>query len=147
MKKINEKLLAYMRHIEFETLHRKKWLARAVKNKRYIRGTINGKIKETIHSRDTGHRTTDPLIRSAVLAKTGGKCYLCWRQWNPAMADRLPHLFFKHLQIDHIVPFSKFGPNAISNYMPVCSKCNNKKSDLSLAEYRAGMRRPRWRKK
>lgn len=111
-------------------------------NKRYIRGIITNKIKDKIRSRNTGQKTTDPEVRARVIQKTGGSCYLCFRQWNPQMADMLPTRYFKHMQIDHIVPFSKFGPNDVANYMPVCSRCNNRKSDLSLAEYRAGVRKP-----
>lgn len=136
----------YLRHLEYETTHRKKWLAKPVRTKRYIRGIISNTIKEKIRSRDTGDRTTDPAIRAKVLLKTGGRCYLCFRKWNPRLADQFPNLYFAKLQIDHVIPFSKFGPNDISNYMACCSKCNNKKSDLSLAEYRAGVKKPRWRK-
>lgn len=138
----------YLLALEYETAHRKKWLKKAVQNKRYIRGKLNAVLKDRIHSRYSGQTTFDPAIRSAVLRKTGGKCYLCWRQWteNKKLSDLLPRLYFTNLQVDHVVPFSKHGPNSLSNYMPICSNCNNKKSDLSLAEYRAGVRRPRWRK-
>lgn len=138
----------YNEHIDFETKHRKKWIKKAVPTRRYIKAIINIKIKESILSRKTGDKTTDPRIRRQVLRKTGGKCYLCFRQYtrNTKLAERLPKLYFTRLQIDHVVPFSKFGPNDISNYMPACSECNRKKSDLSLAEYRAGVRRP-WRKR
>lgn len=131
----------YLKHLEFETTHRRRWLDKAVRNKRYIRGIITHTIKERINSRDKGQRTTDYEIRQAALAKTGGHCYLCWRKWNPELADQFPRLFFAHLQIDHLVPFSKFGPNHLGNYLPACSRCNNLKSDLSLGEFRAGVRK------
>lgn len=129
--------------VDFELEHRKKWLDKPVRSKRYIRGIINNIIKEKINSRNTGERTTSPSVRLRALNKTGGKCYLCLRQYtqNTTKAVLLPRLYFSSLQIDHIMPFSKFGPNSISNYMPICSRCNNKKSDLSLAEFRAGVRK------
>ena len=137
----------YIAHIEFETAHRKKWLKQPVHTKRYIRGMLTNIIKARIHSRDTGQRTTDPAIRARVLKKTAGRCYLCHRLWKPILADILPKLYFSHLQIDHIVPFNKMGPNDISNYLAICSRCNNRKSDLSLAEFRAGVRKPAYKRK
>lgn len=137
----------YLAHLMHEIAHRKRWLQKPIENKRYIRGKINNIIKERIHSRTTGQTTMDAGIRAAALRKTGGHCYLCYRRYttNQTLADLLPRLYFTKLQIDHVVPFSKMGPNAISNYMPVCARCNNRKSDLSLAEFRAGVRK-RWRK-
>lgn len=134
----------YNAHIEFETTHRKRWLKRAVLSRRYIKGIINTKIKESIHSRKTGDTTTDPIIRARVIEKTRGKCYLCLRQYNPSLALLLPRLYFAKIQIDHIIPFSRGGSNALSNYLVSCSECNRKKSDLSLAEYKAGVKRA-WR--
>jgi 5-methylcytosine-specific restriction endonuclease McrA len=126
----------YLAHIEFQTTHRKKWLTKPVRDKRYIRGIISNKIKDSIRSRNTGQKTTDPHVRARVIAKTGGVCYLCFRTWNPRLADSLPHLYFAHMQIDHVIPFSKFGPNDVANYMPVCSRCNHIKSNLTLSEAR-----------
>lgn len=127
-----------------EIEHRKRWLSRPIHSKRYIRGILNNVIKEKIHSRRTGQTTTDPEIRARVLAKTGGICYLCHRQWNPKLARLLPHVYFANLQIDHIVAFHKMGPNDVSNYLAICSRCNNRKSDLSLAEYHAGVKKKRF---
>lgn len=138
---LTEKQQRYFDHINFETTHRKKWLKRPVMTKRYIRGILRNEIKERIHSRSTGDRTTDPIIRARVIAKTAGVCYLCKRRYNPRLAQLLPHLFFATIQIDHIVPFSKMGPNDVSNYLVTCARCNNRKSDLTLAEFKAGKHR------
>jgi len=129
-------LKKYLAHIEYETRHRKKWLPAPVMNKRYISGIIRNTIKEHIHSRMTEDTTVDPLIRARVLAKTDGHCYICWRKWNPKKAILFPQLYFALYQVDHIVPFSKMGANAISNYMPICSRCNVLKTNLTLAEAR-----------
>lgn len=118
----------------FESQHRKKYLEKPVRNKRYIRGILNNQVKEKIHSRKTGQKTTDPMIRQRVLDKTNGMCYICKRQYRPALANLLPHLFFDTVQIDHIVPFSKMGSNSISNYLPICRRCNIIKSDTRLGD-------------
>jgi CRISPR/Cas system Type II protein with McrA/HNH and RuvC-like nuclease domain len=134
------------RQLAFETAHRKRWLSKAVPSKRYLRAKLGNIIQDRINSRNKNQQTTDPHVRAIVLRKTGGKCYLCMRQYttNALLEKIMPHLFFTGLEIDHIVPFSKFGPNTISNYLPVCRTCNSRKSDLSLAEFRAGKRRG-WR--
>lgn len=128
----------YNRWLRDETRHRKKYLDEAIKNKRYIRGTISARVKEIMFSRKTGDRTDDSRVRALVLRKTNNRCYLCGRQYtrNRALAMRLPKLFFHQLEIDHVVPRSKFGPNSVSNYMPACKRCNGLKSDLRLPEAR-----------
>lgn len=134
----------YLDNLMHESAHRKKWLKAPIRSKRYIRGIIRNQVSDAIHSRRSGEETTDPLVRAYVIAKTRGHCYLCHRQWNPRLADLLPRLYFKHIQIDHVIAFSHSGPNSLSNYMPICSSCNNRKSNLSLAEYHAGIRKG-WR--
>lgn len=128
--------------------HRKRWVGKAIQDKRYIRGKINKIIKDAIFPRNRGDVTTDPFVRAAVLHKTGGRCYLCWREYitDEALARAVPRLYFFQLQIDHIVPLSKGGPNAISNYMPACSRCNNLKSNLSMDEAQARIARDMKRK-
>lgn len=121
---------------------RRKYLKGAIKNKRYIRGMIQSKINDNIRSRDTGMQTTDPKIRAAVLKKTGGTCYLCHRKYGTAQQEMYaPNVYFSQLQIDHIVPFSKGGPNHIGNYMPACSRCNRLKSADSIGTTKDKLRK------
>ena len=133
-KKKIDKLKAAQRGFKEESAHRRKHLAKPIKNKRYIRGIIDNIVKDATFPRDRGDKTTDPQVRKAVLAKTHGRCYLCHRLWNPKLAKLLPNLYFEILHIDHIVPVSKGGPNHIGNYMPACSRCNVIKSNLTLGE-------------
>lgn len=110
-----------------------------IKNKRYIRGMINSQIADAIRSRKATRvgeqETTDPAIRSAVLKKTGGVCYICNRRYGTKEeADRSPSTHFSELQVDHIVAFSRGGPNRLGNYMPICARCNNLKSDGSVGD-------------
>lgn len=136
MKKKKMSRTKYQEHLKRETEHRKKWLDKPIKTRRYIRGTVKGKLDEKLHSRKGGHETGDPIIRAKVLAKTGGMCYLCGRIYNPVFAKLLPHLYFSYLQIDHIHPLSKYGPNNIGNYLPSCDRCNRIKSNLGMIEAR-----------
>lgn len=131
-----KRLTDYQKSLDEIYEHRKKWLGRPVRDKRYIRGTINKMVKDAIFPRDTGDMTTDPLVRERVLLKTGGHCYLCWREYTKdlELALRVPKRYFNKMQVDHIVPVSKGGPNALSNYMPACARCNNLKSNLGMRE-------------
>jgi 5-methylcytosine-specific restriction endonuclease McrA len=43
----------------------------------------------------------------------------------------------ERLSVDHVVPLSLGGSNAIDNIQPLCEMCNSLKSD-TIADYRAG---------
>lgn len=45
------------------------------------------------------------------------------------------------LEVDHVVPFSKGGSDALDNLVTSCRKCNRQKKDKSLSEFRE------WRKR
>lgn len=106
---------------------------------RFVRAYILSRMKD----RYKGQRTFDSGVRERVLRKTGGHCYLCWRKYDPEKARILPTHFFAELQIDHIIPVDKFGPNSTVNYLPTCAECNREKSNLSLADYKSGLRKRR----
>lgn len=114
-----------------------KYLPAAIRNKRYLRGAINAKIKEMVNPRQSGEETTNSAVRKTVLRKTGGRCFYCHRLYteNTVLAAQLPKVYFSTLQIDHLVPHSKRGPNSIANYVPACQRCNLLKSDHTFAEF------------
>lgn len=66
-----------------------------------------------------------------ILRQHGNKCALCGRPGGTAR-DRLC--------IDHIVPFSKGGPNTKPNTQPACAKCFSAKSARFASEERARKR-------
>lgn len=127
----------YNKKIEELYRHRKKWLPRPVKDRRYIKGTIAARIQEAINPRREGEETTDPAVRKAVLEKCQGRCFYCHRKYTDqvVLAKNLPHVYFNQLEIDHIVPHSKRGPNWKINYVAACRRCNQLKSNLSIAEF------------
>lgn len=45
------------------------------------------------------------------------------------------------LEVDHRVPLSRGGTNAIDNLLPACRSCNGRKHQLTEAEYRARLGR------
>lgn len=54
-------------------------------------------------------------IRLAVFARDGAACLLCNSQ--------------KRLSLDHIVPYSKGGPDTIENLRVLCLRCNIKRGN------------------
>lgn len=109
-----------------------------VKDRRYIKGVINAKIQEQVNPRRRGEQTTDPEVRQRVLEKCGGRCFYCHRKYtrDSLLAKNMPRLYFDKLEIDHIVPHSKRGPNWAINYVAACRRCNQLKSDHTLAHFR-----------
>lgn len=57
----------------------------------------------------------------SVLDKYGHRCLKCGSG--------------EHLEIDHVVPMSKGGPNSATNIQPLCTHCNSSKLD-TYADYR-----------
>lgn len=66
---------------------------------------------------------------SRILAKSCGSCVYCGFGKDYS-ADIV-------IEIDHFVPLSRGGTNAMSNLVAACSDCNAEKSDMLVEEYRA----------
>ncbi len=58
-------------------------------------------------------------LRSALLDRDGPWCFYCSRPFGPELPSTL----------DHVVPRSRGGPNAIGNLVLACGPCNNRKAD------------------
>jgi 5-methylcytosine-specific restriction endonuclease McrA len=76
--------------------------------------------------RNTGHDTTDPILRYLVRYKYKDTCAICGRKYNPAINNAA---YFSTIEIDHIIPYSHGGANHIRNYQLTCKECNRKKKD------------------
>ena len=72
------------------------------------------KAKQTIKR----SRYIPASTRVDVLRRDNHRCVYCGVSAKKA-----------ELEIDHIIPFSKGGSNAISNLQTLCSDCNKGKSD------------------
>lgn len=83
-------------------------------------------------SRQTGHDTRDPRVRSFLLKRDRSTCFYCGRVYNKKKAKIYPWLYFDKVHIDHVIPFSRGGRNHVSNYVISCSTCNLRKGDEIL---------------
>jgi ATP adenylyltransferase len=77
-----------------------------------------------------GHRSPDSgyvpgSIRYQVLKRASYRCELCG-----AHEDQVA------LQVDHIVPRIKGGPDALSNFQALCMTCNTNKRDTDDTDFR-----------
>lgn len=73
-------------------------------------------------------RSDDPVpgsVRYEVLKRAGGRCELCG-----VSHEEVP------LDVDHIVPRSKNGPNIESNLQVLCRTCNAQKRDTDDTDFR-----------
>lgn len=82
--------------------------------KYFDRKSNEPRIKASVH-------TSNRNIRQKVFTIHGNKCLCCGAT--------------EHIQIDHIIPVSMGGKNAISNYQPLCKTCNLKKG-IKIIDYR-----------
>lgn len=61
-----------------------------------------------------------PKLAARVVAEYGPRCWLCGK----AIAVELPRTSPRGLSIDHVVPRSKGGSNALANLRPAHLRCN-----------------------
>lgn len=62
-------------------------------------------------------RTTPQRLQREVFARDGLRCQYCG--YSPRTA--------KHLQIDHVIPVSRGGTDALDNLVVACGRCNRSK--------------------
>jgi 5-methylcytosine-specific restriction endonuclease McrA len=63
-----------------------------------------------------------PAVRAAVWVKCGGRCMRCRLSDEDCMA-----MTGQHLQYDHIIPWSRGGPDTEDNLQLLCPPCNRAK--------------------
>ena len=92
-----------------------------------------GKLDEYIEKRGAAvfaHRAiaagyVSGSVRYEVLKRAGGRCELCG----------IPHEE-RALEVDHIVPRKKGGPDDLANYQALCWKCNANKGARDSTDFR-----------
>lgn len=66
---------------------------------------------------------TRGAARTAVLARTGGRCYQCGGELDPAAFD-----------VDHVTPAAAGGAHALGNLAPSCASCNRRRGSTRSAD-------------
>jgi hypothetical protein len=74
-------------------------------------------------------KSISPRTRFEVLKRDGFACTYCGRKAGGTLA----------LVIDHVAPFSKGGPDDISNYATACNDCNAGKGAVEVVESEPGV--------
>ena len=112
-------------------------------------------------------RKFSEAIHRKVFGKTKGKCYLChrkmtfkairrvhvkpvgpgrWevifydrtlRQWVNGVLPKKPRENARNWHIDHRIPSSRDGTDALENLWPACDFCNRSKHNRTVAEFKA----------
>lgn len=107
----------------------------------YAREIVELKRKlEVREERLREHDRSNPEVRAKVFALTGGKCAYCSVDISDDPSDE--KLAFS---VEHVVPKDHGGPDHLSNYVPACMPCNNKKRTAHVLEfihYRLGVVQP-----
>ena len=68
-----------------------------------------------------------PERRAQVWAKTNGYCWYCGKLMNP----------WEDFTEEHMDPRANGGGDELTNLVPACKRCNSRKHDKNVEEYRA----------
>jgi 5-methylcytosine-specific restriction endonuclease McrA len=71
--------------------------------------------------------TSYAKIRAIIWDKTDGRCWYCGKPIHP----------FREFAIDHVIPKTKNGAYTFDNLVPTCRRCNARKHNHTLDEFRA----------
>lgn len=73
--------------------------------------------------------------RLRIWNKTNGHCWYCGRELvlEEGTGDRQ---CINTFTVDHLIPLSRSGRDEISNKVPACFRCNKRKANRTLDEYR-----------
>lgn len=109
-------------------------MIRTGRNRRYgeVREMLVPHVIKLIEYRKLPHRART-LSRQGILARDQNTCQYC-----------LTELPAGRLELDHIIPKSRGGPNSWENLVAACHSCNNRKADRTPQE--AGMKLARYPK-
>ena len=80
------------------------------------------------HATRIGRGNIPKAVRQEIYKRDGFTCQFCGAQQPP-----------KELTIDHLVPVSRGGHDEITNFLTACKPCDQRKADLSLEDFSAGL--------
>lgn len=89
------------------------------------------KNRETVLARNRQKRAqkrnavSEPYTKDDILQRWGSDCHICGEPIDFTASRRRG----KGLQLDHVIPLSKGGPDTISNVKPAHAFCNTSKKD------------------
>ena len=89
---------------------------------------FRGRTEDTPESQ-TGPRSSNPTIKRLLYQKQSGVCEGC--------GIKFPE---RNLEIDHIVPLARGGPNIDTNLQLLCGACNRAKSAKPMSQLKAKLK-------
>lgn len=95
--------------------------------------SLGEKARDATDPRLRTHSLSDPKVREAVWAMTGGRCWHCEHALHRTDAEHTDATRLFH--IDHLVAKDNGGPDHISNYVPACQPCNIAKGARPYVEF------------
>ena len=98
-------------------------------------GNQTGPSQRQTNMTDTLTGTADTKARATrqAMFAMSSSCLKCDKAFDPFAASGSPD----GMHVDHVVPGSKGGPDHLSNYQPLCGRCNTAKGNRSSADYRS----------
>lgn len=72
--------------------------------------------------------------RQAVFDRMKGHCAYCGCE-----------ITLSEMQVDHVMPLRKGGPDTLENMLPACRSCNHYKSTLTVQQFRDTVERMPYR--
>lgn len=81
-------------------------------------------------------------VRRQVWEMTEGRCYYCGTQLDHP--ESTGHTGVRNFTVDHVIPVSLGGTDALENLVPCCKRCNSSKCDRLIPDWERMGARPRY---
>lgn len=94
----------------------------------YLRGVASVELSEAVAKAPAPAAPRG--LRAKVLQRDGWQCRGCgWSPGDPIPNTPTGRPLYRGLEIDHIHPKSKGGPDTLDNFQVLCTSCNTRKGD------------------
>lgn len=91
--------------------------------------------KRMIEERGASWSTAEPVLRSVIWLRDGGRCRYCGRLIELRRTGDIPIL--DRMTFDHVTPISRGGEHTYANIWASCHDCNILKGGMTLPEFDA----------